>query len=183
MGAAEMEGHNPASEKWSPLRPPPRLRGHSLQWQGSSTDAGICSAGASSSVTPPATMANGERSGSGGVPGLTDGGAQETEQRLRGKIQKALKDESMHRLRQKLMAENGTSGLTPPESSTRRSTPADLTAEARQQAKSRARVRPLLPPKGPSWSAAGGSANMTYMPALSIEARSVHPPGSSSSNG
>lgn len=160
MAVVEAEGHSSASNKWSPLHPPPRLR-----W--GTTDA--------SSPSASVGGAGGERCTNSATAGITDAGLQDCDPSLRRKIRQALRDESLHRLRQKLLAENGNSALTPPE---RRAAPADLSAEAR--AKNRARVRPLLPPKGPGWSTACGSANMTYRPALTIEARGVHPgpPGS-----
>lgn len=173
---AETEGHSSASDKWSPLRPPPRLR-----WQ----DAATSGSGPATGQNGHGGAVPGDRQSISATAGLTDAGLQDCEPALRKKIKQALRDESLHRLRQKLLAESGqpavetrlgTSALSPPE---RRATPADLSVEAR--AKNRARVRPLLPPKGPGWSTAGGSANMSYRPALAIEARSVHPPPGSAS--
>merc|ERR1719305_64196 len=152
----DAEGHSSAPDK-SPWRPPARLPG----------------SGPGSSIDPvSAAVPTGDRCGSGGTAGFTETGLQDSNPATRRKFRQALRDESLQRLRQNLLAEHGTSAVASPE---RRSTPADLSVEARQ-GKIRSRVRPLLPPKGPSWSTAGGSANVHYRPALSIEARSVHPP-------
>lgn len=164
----DAEGHSSAPDK-SPWRPPARLPGSG---PGSSIDPVSAAVPGFSPPSDQTAAATGDRCGSGGTAGFTETGLQDSDPATRRKFRQALRDESLQRLRQNLLAEHGTSAVASPE---RRSTPADLSVEARQ-GKIRSRVRPLLPPKGPSWSTAGGSANVHYRPALSIEARSVHPP-------
>lgn len=146
------EGYSSAGDRSSPLRPPPRPRGSTEPFSCGASTAGPGIAGERCSTSGSA------------MPVLANAGLHDYEPALQKKIKQALQEGSLHRLCQKMQA----GPLNAPA--------ADNAAE--RQAKSRMRVRPLLPPRGPGWSTISGSANISQRPALTIEARGV--PSSSS---
>lgn len=152
----------PAASQGGTARPASKGSGSAL--------LGPANGGVSGGVSNAGTMAN----STSPVEAAVDDAA---ESRIRQRMQKALRDESLQQLKQKLLHEHesrmqmgsvvqGRQGIPPDRS---------MTMEGRQRdTKSRARVRPLLPPRAPSssWSP-GFITNVVHRPALSIEARSV----------